>query len=214
MAAPETRRAYFGELHLHTGYSFDAYALMGSRADPDAAYRFGRGEAVTYLGDTVRRSRPLDFMAVTDHSEYLGSFMRIDKEPQGALAQSKGGKLMAENPLAAALGQLVSVLSGDEPTSAAMNDAMASAWKYEVDTANRYNQPGKFTTFVAYEWTTMLEGKYNLHRNVIFADEGPAAPFTATDSRRPEISGTSSMPSAPWGSRGWRSRTIRTPAVA
>ena len=185
-AAPETRRAYFGELHLHTGYSFDAYALMGSRADPDAAYRFGRGEAVTYLGDTVRRSRPLDFMAVTDHSEYLGSFMRIDKEPQGGLAQSKGGKLMASNPLAAALGQLVSVLSGDEPTSAAMDDAMASAWQYEVDTANRYNQPGKFTTFVAYEWTTMQEGKYNLHRNVIFADEGPAAPFTATDSRRPE----------------------------
>src|SRR3546814_111 len=63
---------------------------------------------------------------------------------------------------------------------------MASAWGYEWETANRNNQPGKFATFVAYEWTTMLESKYNLHRNVIFADRGPAAPFTATDSRRPE----------------------------
>src|ERR1700730_3702015 len=67
------REAYFGDLHLHTSYSFDAYILFGAKVDPENAYRFGRGDAVNYLGDQVKRSTaPLDFLAVTDHSENIG----------------------------------------------------------------------------------------------------------------------------------------------
>ena len=105
--APETRRAYFGELHLHTGYSFDAFALMGSRAEPDNAWRFALGQPVEYLGQTVQRSRPLDFMALTDHSEYLGASMRGLADPQSAFARTKAGALMLADPLGAALGKLV-----------------------------------------------------------------------------------------------------------
>ncbi len=183
--APETRRAFFGELHIHTGYSFDAYALMGSRAEPDNAYRFAKGEAVTYMGHTLRRSRPIDFMAVTDHAEYLGSFKQLN-DPQTPFSKSAAGKLMREDPLGAALGALVSALGADADSRRLMAEAMASAWAEEVETANRHYQPGRFTTFAAYEWTSMLDRKYNLHRNVIFRGAAPAVPFTASDSNRPE----------------------------
>lgn len=185
-AGPESRRAFFGETHLHTGYSFDAYALMGSRAEPETAWRFARGEAVTYMGKTMRRPRPLDFMALTDHAEYLGASMRGLRSPETPFAQSKAGRLMLENPLGAALGQLVSALSEDKNSRERLDEVMADAWSHEVSLANRYNQPGTFTAFVAYEWTTMLDGKYNMHRNVIFRGGGPQRPFSATDSTRPE----------------------------
>src|SRR5579863_10346614 len=69
------REAYYGDLHLHTSYSFDAYILFGAKVDPEEAYRFGEGESVQYLGDEIHRSSPpLDFLAVTDHSENIGVF--------------------------------------------------------------------------------------------------------------------------------------------
>src|ERR1700731_1696748 len=73
------REAYYGDLHLHTSYSFDAYILFGAKVDPENAYRFGRGDAVSYLGDEVKRtSAPLDFLAVTDHSENIGVFNTLE----------------------------------------------------------------------------------------------------------------------------------------
>lgn len=180
---PQTKRAFFGDLHLHTGFSFDAYALMGARTQPDVAYRFAKGETVDYLGARVRRSRPLDFFAVTDHAEYLGSFNQLD-DPASALSQTELGRMMKSNPVAAAMGGLTRLLNGDAAT--AMSAAMASAWGQLVETANRHYQPGRFTTFVAYEWTSMGPGGSNLHRNVIFRGAGPLAPYTAADSLKPE----------------------------
>ncbi|HMV72472.1 MAG TPA: DUF3604 domain-containing protein, partial [Pseudomonadales bacterium] len=85
--APGRRIALFGELHLHTSWSFDAFAFNPSRIDPDAAYRFGRGEAVDYLGKPARRHAPLDFMAVTDHAEYMG-FLNTIEDPHSDLSGS------------------------------------------------------------------------------------------------------------------------------
>ncbi len=184
-AAPESRRAFFGELHLHTGYSFDAYALMGSRAEPDNAWRFAMGEPVTYMGQTVRRSRPLDFMALTDHSEYLGASMRGLRSPDTAFARTRAGQLMLADPLGAALGKLVSALSGDEDSRREMAAVGTDSWNYELSLVEKYNRPGTFTTFAAYEWTSMWDGR-NMHRNVIFRDRAPEAPFTAADSKNPE----------------------------
>ena len=184
--APESRRAFFGELHLHTGYSFDAYALMASRAEPEIAWRFARGEPVTHMGNVVRRARPLDFMALTDHAEYLGASMRGLRDPNSAFAKSKVGTLMLNDPLGAALGKLIGALRSDKASNLLMDKVMADAWTYQVELVEKYNDPGRFTSFAAYEWTTMLESKYNLHRNVIFRDGAPARPFSAADSIRPE----------------------------
>ncbi len=185
LADPAQRRAYFGELHLHTGYSFDAYSMMGTRTTPDEAYRFARGEPITYLGQTVQRPRPLDFTAVTDHAEFMGTLNQLD-DPNSPLSKSDTGKLLREHPLQGFLrvfqvGQAHQNLSGVDAAS-----AQASAWKKEVEAAQANYRPGEFTTFIAYEWTSMPQMKNNLHRNVIFRDTPPEAPFTSNDSPRPE----------------------------
>src|SRR5262249_54787541 len=85
------RDAYYGDLHLHTSYSLDAYIMGPTKVDPDAAYRFARGEVVDYFGQPVRRREPLDFLAVTDHSEYVGVFSEL-ADPRSAVSQSEVGK--------------------------------------------------------------------------------------------------------------------------
>lgn len=184
-ADPVGRQAFFGDLHLHTGFSFDAYSFMGARTTPDEAYRFARGDTVSYLGHDVRRSRPLDFTAVTDHSEYLGVLNQAD-DPNSALSKSKLGELIHTNPLAAFLQIFLAGQTHKELPELNAKEVQASAWKKEVEAAERYNQPGRFTTFIAYEWTSMPQMRFNLHRNVIFRGPPPAAPFSANDSQRPE----------------------------
>ena len=184
-ADPTGRQAYFGDLHLHTGYSFDAYSFMGTRTTPDEAYRFARGDTISYLGHQVHRSRPLDFTAVTDHSEYLGVLNQVD-DRNSALSKSKFGELIRTNPLAAFLQIFLAGQTHKELPELNAKEVQASAWKKEIEAAERYNQPGRFTTFIAYEWTSMPQLKFNLHRNVIFRGAPPQAPFSANDSQRPE----------------------------
>src|SRR5215467_5472795 len=85
------RNAYFGDLHLHTSYSFDAYVMFASRVTPEQAYRFAKGEPVPFLDKTVKRAEPLDFLAVTDHSENIGAFKDLD-DPNSAFSKSDIGK--------------------------------------------------------------------------------------------------------------------------
>jgi hypothetical protein len=184
-AAPADRRAYFGELHLHTGYSFDAYALMGARTTPEDAYRFARGLPVTYLGKTVQRPRPLDFTAVTDHAEYIGTFNQTE-DPNSEAAKSEIGRAFLAHPLQVYFRFLRDLHGMLGTPGLNARAAMASAWKKEIEAANRNYQPGRFTTFVAYEWTSFPQQKFNLHRNVIFKDTPAEAPFSSADSERPE----------------------------
>jgi len=176
------RDAYFGDLHLHTTNSFDAYVLMGTKTTPEEAYAFARGDTINYLGTPIHRGEPLDFLAVTDHSENIGVFNQLD-DPNSALSLSEVGKLAKaggyEN-----FRKLVGLLSGKRlgPDNERVAD---SAWARNVAAANSYYQPGKFTTFVAYEWTSMPSGQ-NLHRNVIFRGDKAPAPFTAQDSTDPQ----------------------------
>lgn len=179
------REAYFGDLHLHTSYSLDAYFFMGATSvDPDEAYRFAKGEAVQYLGETVRRREPLDFLAITDHSELLGVLNTLE-DPNSALSRSEiAEELRKRNPQA--LRELrewqpkIRPRSGVDPKSVTQ-----SAWQRTIDAANRHYEPGKFTTFIAYEWTS-APSEENLHRNVIFKGPSAPSPFTASDSVRPE----------------------------
>lgn len=182
---PAERRAYFGELHLHTSYSFDAWGLMGAKIGPDEAYRFARGEPVNYMGKTIRRAWPLDFTAVTDHSENMGLLNELD-DPGSALANSEIGKEILKDPTKSFYMLRDARYAGRSIPGLDPARAARSAWAREVAAANANYQPGRFTTFIAYEWSQMNEGKYNLHRNVIFRGADAPLPFTSNDSGRPE----------------------------
>jgi hypothetical protein len=194
------RHAYFGELHLHTTMSFDAWTF-GTKVTPDQAYRFARGETVMVPAAQVqveqgidangevpaRRAWPLDFTAVTDHSEYLGAMHQLD-DPASAFSQSDLGKKLRELGRAAFLiGERM--IAGHDPTAGATLRAAAEAsngWNVEMRAADDNYRPGKFTTFVAYEWTASPGQGIHMHRNVIFNSDHAPAPFTALDSNNPE----------------------------
>lgn len=180
------RDAYFGDLHLHTNYSLDAFVLYGTRTTPDQAYRFAKGEKVDFLGNEIQKKVPLDFLAVTDHSETFGVINAID-DTSSALYKSNLGKKIREEGLNTFWTSTViqSIVSGKRvPGHEEKN--IRSVWDKEVEAANRHNKPGKFTTFIGYEWTSFPDYQ-NLHRNVIFSSEkAPDQPFSASDSYKPE----------------------------
>ena len=183
------RRAFFGDMHLHTTMSFDAWTF-GTKITPDQAYKFGRGETVMVPAEQVaaqehrtgatavpaRRAWPLDFMAVTDHSESMGVFNQFD-DPKNPLSSSPTGKALLKDPHQAFY--MVADQRRGPPANLNAPTAMRSAWEVEVKAANANYAPGKFTTFIAYEWTSMAEGKYNLHRNVFFNGDHAPLPFTS-----------------------------------
>jgi hypothetical protein len=193
------RRAYYGDLHLHTSYSLDAYLVGGTKVDPDVAYRFAKGESITYLGEQIRRRQPLDFMAVTDHAENIGVMAELD-DPKSVFSTSEFGKWLG-GLLNAATGadgrwhiqgaEWMGLFWGDYAAGrvnkmpAELQAESRAAWSREIDFANRNYSPGKFTTFIAYEWTSQPNAA-NLHRNVIFRGDSAPYPFSAFDSKEPQ----------------------------
>ena len=184
------RNAYFGDLHVHTRNSYDAY-IFNVRATPDDAYDFARGGTIRHpMGFELRlESGPLDFLAVTDHAEYLGvlpaidtpgtEYSKVDFADQ-LFASDRAGVLAAFMPFAESL------TTGQRMPEFAGLAAEHSGWRETIDSARRYNEPGGFTTFIGYEFTSLPEVR-NLHRNVIFAGEAvPDLPFSALDSQNPE----------------------------
>jgi hypothetical protein len=196
--SPQVRRAFFGDLHLHTALSLDAWGF-GTKLLPQDAYRFARGEtimipavqAAVEQGHTAqkdvpaKRAWPLDFLAVTDHSESLGTTIPLD-DPQSAFAKSALGKKLLAHPLEAFLLKM-GAARGQVTMPAELHDrdVMRQAWDMVVKAANDNYQPGVFTTFIAYEWSSLPNGR-NIHRNVIYNSDHAPAPFTADESKRPE----------------------------
>jgi len=184
-ASAADRRAWFGELHLHTSYSFDAWGLMATKTTPDDAYRFGKGEAVSMNGQMIRRGWPLDFMAVTDHSENMGLLNALD-DPDSELSKSDIGREIRKDTSKSFYMLREANAQGRSIPGLDPAQALKTAWGKEVAAANANYQPGKFTTFIGYEWSQMNEGKYNLHRNVIFSGSRSPAPWSSADSPKPE----------------------------
>lgn len=184
------RNVYFGDLHLHTRNSFDAY-IFNVRASPDDAYRYAKGGTIKHAAgfDLHLNSGPLDFLAITDHSEFLGVLPAISTPGHPYSQVPYAGQLFSTDldVVNAAFRRFGDALrAGARMPEFADLSTVRSAWSDTVDAAKRHYEPGKFTTFAAYEYTSAPDGR-NLHRNVIFAGEKvPPLPFSALESRNPE----------------------------
>ena len=186
------RNAYFGETHLHTSWSVDAWVMGNRITGPDDALKYAQGQTIKHpLGFDIKIDTPLDFMGVTDHSEYVGvtkeantpgSFVSKLPEAQPMIMKDPNSEVEQQKVFSYLL-----KLAGGAPVKAFMNPKVTSTvWKDNVRIADENNHPGKFTAFCSYEWTSM-PGNRNLHRNVFFraCDKVPDYPFSALDSKRP-----------------------------
>jgi hypothetical protein len=181
-------RPLFGDTHLHTAFSMDAGAF-GARLTPKDAYRFARGEQITASsGQPVKLSRPLDFLVVADHSDNMGFFPDLFAGKPEVLADATGRKwydmMQSGRGADAAIEIIVAFSQGTFPKDIMYfpgTRAYRSAWHETIAAAEQYNEPGRFTAFIGFEWTSNTGGN-NLHRNVIFRDNGDKAsqvePFT------------------------------------
>lgn len=185
--ASPTKNVFFGDLHIHTSYSTDAYT-MGVRGLPDDAYTFAKGATIKHpLGTAIRLKQPLDFAAVTDHSEFLGVVR--EAVPDTILAKRSIRERLLEDGrlmntwlfLRIAPGFSLKDLQIDN-----VDEIVQTTWKNTIEAAERHNDPGRFTAFIGYEWSSMPNAE-NLHRNVIYrGNKGPRVPFSSLDSENPE----------------------------
>ena len=203
------RNAYFGDLHVHTYLSNDAY-IFNLRRTPDEAYRFAQGGAIGHAsGYEVRlQGGPLDFVAVTDHAEFLSAVREAGKpdSPLHALPFSQG--LFSPDPeeIQKAFARMGEARrSGTLPKEFQDPAIVSRAWGEIQEAAARNNQPGRFTTFVGYEYTSAPGGR-NLHRNVIFRSAKVAGmPYSASESADPEDL---------WRTMdGWRAKGVEALAI-
>jgi uncharacterized protein DUF3604 len=181
-------RPFFGDTHLHTSFSMDAGAF-GARLTPREAYQFARGEEVTASnGQPVKLSRPLDFLVVADHSDNMGFFPDLFAGKPEMLADPTGRKwydmLQSGKGAEAAIEIIMSFSHGTFPKTLMYFPGTRSyrnAWQETIKAAEEFNEPRRFTAFIGYEWTSNTGGN-NLHRNIIFRDNGDKAsqvePFT------------------------------------
>ncbi len=186
------REVFFGDTHIHSSWSADAGNMGNRRIGPDSVYRFSRGEEITaHNGMPVRLRRPLDFILLSDHAEYLGVMNMLDREDP-ILLRTETGRRWLEWRKA---GEHLKVFAEFGLSLLASEDIIESrevertAWSRVVANAERWNEPGRFTAFIGYEWTSTPGGR-NLHRNVIFADDGQRAlqviPISSFHDPRPE----------------------------
>jgi hypothetical protein len=187
------RNAYFGEEHIHTSWSVDAW-LMGNRlTGPDDALKYAQGQTIKHpLGYDIKIDTPMDFMGVTDHSEYVGVTKEANTPGSPVSKLPEAQPLILKDPNNQADVQktftyLVNMMAG-APVKALMTPEVAGTiWKENVKIADENNHPGKFTAFCSYEWTSMPNYR-NLHRNIFFRDcaKVPEMPYSALDSTHPE----------------------------
>src|SRR6478609_4445423 len=189
-------RVYFGDEHVHTAWSVDAGG-SGTTLGPEEAVRFARGEeVVSTSGQPVKLRKPLDWIAITDHSDGMGVITEI-KAGNAEMMQdttikrwhdmfARGGQ-----DAKSAVMELVAAQATKKLPPLIMDPRFAKAvWDKNIAIQEKYNEPGRFTAFIAYEWTSNAGGGDNLHRNVIYRDGKAKAeqvlPMTTFQSENPE----------------------------
>jgi len=197
---------YWGDFHLHTNISSDAYGF-GDLLTPETAYRFAKGETViSNTGQPARLSRPLDFLMISDHAEYMGVSAMLDnrgdelgKSDIGQrwleLLKGKESLEIEQDGQIMTMSQKQQILLDGRDASMGIlkvshdKAVSRSVWHQVSTLADKHNDPGKFTAFIGYEWSALPNGN-NLHRNVVFRDGASTTtktvPFSAIDSRNPE----------------------------
>ncbi len=188
-------QVYWGDTHVHTNNSLDARAF-GVILGPEEAYRFARGEEVmTSHGEPFKLSRPLDWLVVADHSDGMGAMKEIiagnprllqDETVRGWHNEVVAG---GERAFKATMDIINAFALGDTPEVVLDRDFQQTVWDEYIDIAEKFNEPGRFTAMIGYEWTSTENGN-NLHRNVLYRDDGDVAgrmvPYTTAESFNPE----------------------------
>jgi hypothetical protein len=192
-------RVFWGDTHNHTSNSGDAFAA-GNRLTPEDAYRVARGEElISSTGVPVKLSRPLDFLVVADHAEGLGLMQEVYKgnpafasDPtlvQWSRGMKAGGEQAAATQNEVTEAQAMGTLPAPIKDPKVVGPIMKSVWQQYTATAEKYNEPGRFTAMIGYEWTSVPGGN-NLHRNIMFRDGKDMAdqvfPFSSWQSEDPE----------------------------
>jgi Protein of unknown function (DUF3604) len=195
-AVPENplKDAYFGETHVHTSFSLDAY-IGGARITPDDAYRFAKGQEVTVNGQKHNIGRPLDWVAVSDHAEFIGEMYSTQvpgaKGGDNPMLEELRGLENVDEQRAWFLKYVINNMRGENPGHPpfyAGPETTRSAWQDVIlKAAREHYQPGRFTTLAGFEWTAAQQAG-NMHRNVLFRDLNvvPDMPFSALDSNDEE----------------------------
>jgi hypothetical protein len=186
------KNVYWGDTHLHTRNSADAYSLGNMNLTPADAFRFAQGrEVVAHNGMPVQLRRPLDFLVVSDHAEYLGGYYRFNVGDP-LVTNTKAGKqwqgyLEAGDPVKL-IGAFTASMADPVNNYAFPERTRRLIWQDVARTADEFDRPGRFTAFTGYEWTSMIAGN-NLHRVVIYKDGADKAaqlpPFSGQDSLDP-----------------------------
>ena len=186
------RNAYFGEEHIHTSWSVDAWVMGNRTTGPDDAYKYAQGETIKHpMGFDIKIDTPLDFMGVTDHSEYVGVTKQANTPGSYVSTIPEAQPMIMKDPTSQEeqnrVFSYLLKLGAGAPVKALMDPKITSTvWQENTKIADENNHPGKFTAFCAYEWTSMPDNR-NLHRNVFFRDcaKVPEYPFSSLDSTRP-----------------------------
>ncbi len=174
-------RPLWGDTHLHTGNSFDAGAF-GATLKPEDAFQFARGdEVISSNGIPVRLARPLDWLVVSDHSDNMGFFPDLIAGKQEILDDPKGkeyyDRIMAGDGAGVAYEMIGLFANGNFPASLMYwpdEAPFRNVWERSIEAAEAYNDPGHFTAFIGYEWTSLVTGN-NMHRVVIYRDDAEIA---------------------------------------
>ncbi len=187
------RNAYFGEEHIHTSWSVDAWVMGNRITGPDDALKYAQGQTIKHpMGYDIKIDTPMDFMGVTDHSEYVGVSKGANTAGSAISKMPEAQPLVLKDPNNQEEQQRVFLyivsLASRPPIKAFMAPEVAgTVWQENVKIADENNHPGKFTAFCSYEWTSM-PNNHNLHRNIFFRDctHVPSMPYSALDSSHPE----------------------------
>ena len=201
-------QVYWGETHVHTGISLDA-GLFGNTTEPDTAYRLARGEQVTTsTGQPLKLSRPLDFLVVADHSDMMGFATDVQQSAPNVMANAKGKEWAegfaqgGEAAGKAAFDLIGNFAQGTIPKEFLEQYSPGSSvydrvWNEIIKAAEDFNEPGRFTAFIGFEWTSVPEG-FNLHRNVILRDGAARARQVTPLTTQPPVGTTDPLDLYQW----------------